>query len=125
LSDDEKKQLGTVDFQMKEHRDYWYDRLAKMHGKADATPAEKERGYQVMTVWDEYMGASAAAFQQERRLRRMVVLAGSGHVERGFGIPARAAKRTGGKVATVRVEVGGDVDKVAAEPLTDFVVIVK
>jgi uncharacterized iron-regulated protein len=78
-----------------------------------------------MTVWDEYMGASSAAFQKERDLRRMVVLAGSGHVERGFGIPARAAKRTGGKAATVRVAVGEDVEKVAAEPTTDYIVIVK
>ena len=110
---------------MKEHRDYWYERLAKMHGQKDATPEQKERGYQVMTVWDDYMAASAAAFQQDRNVRRMVVLAGSGHVERGFGIPTRAAKRTGGKAATVRIEVGGDLEKLAAEPTTDYVVVVK
>jgi uncharacterized iron-regulated protein len=53
------------------------------------------------------------------------VLAGSGHIERGFGIPMRAARRTGGKVATVRIEVGGDLDKLAAEATTDYVVVVK
>jgi uncharacterized iron-regulated protein len=125
LTDDEKKQLGDVDFQVKEHRDYWYERLPKLHGLKDPTADQKERGYQVMTVWDEYMGASSAAFQKERDLRRMVVLAGSGHVERGFGIPARAAKRTGGKAVTVRVAVGEDVEKIAAEPTTDYVVVVK
>ncbi|HVS37825.1 MAG TPA: ChaN family lipoprotein, partial [Gemmataceae bacterium] len=87
LTDDEKKQLGDVDFQVKEHRDYWYERLPKMHGQKDATPEQKERGYEVMTVWDDYMATSAAAFQHDRGVRRMVVLAGSGHVERGFGIP--------------------------------------
>jgi uncharacterized iron-regulated protein len=125
LSDDEKKQLGPVDFQVKEHRDYWYERLAKMHGRADASAEEKERSYQVMTIWDEYMAASAADFQKQRSIRRLVILAGSGHIDRGFGIPARAAKRTGGKVATVRIEVGGELEKLTAEPVTDFLIVVQ
>jgi uncharacterized iron-regulated protein len=123
LNDDEKKQLGPIDFQLKEHRDYWYERLAKMHGNAvKRTPEEKERSYQVMTVWDDYMAASAAAFQQERGLRRMVILAGSGHIDRGFGIPMRTARRTGGKVLTVKIVVG---DAAPTEPVTDFVVVVR
>jgi uncharacterized iron-regulated protein len=125
LTDDEKKQLGDVNFQIKDHRDYWYERLPKMHGLKNPTPEQKEHGYEVMTVWDDYMAASAAQFQHERNVRRMVVLAGSGHVERGFGIPARAAKRTGGKAVTVRIEVGGDLDKLAAEATTDYIVVVK
>ena len=125
LTEDEKKQLGPIDFQVKAHRDYWFDKLAAMHGNKSASKDQKERSYQVMTVWDEYMGASAAAFQQERGLRRMVVLAGSGHVERGFGIAARAAKRTGGKAVTVSVAVGGDLNKIKADPAADYVVVVK
>jgi uncharacterized iron-regulated protein len=125
LSADEKSQIGPVDFHVKEHRSYWYDRLAKMHGNPSAPAEQKERSYQVMTAWDEYMGASAAAFQKARKLRRMVLLAGSGHIDRGFGIPARAAKRTGGKVATIHIDVGADPAKATAEPVTDFIVIVK
>jgi uncharacterized iron-regulated protein len=125
LTDDEKKQLGPVDFQVKVHRDYWLDKLSAMHGKSAASADQKERSYQVMTVWDEYMGASAAAFQQERNLRRMVVLAGSGHIERGFGIAARAAKRTGGKAITVRVATSGTVEKIQSDPAADYVVIIK
>jgi uncharacterized iron-regulated protein len=54
------------------------------------------------------------------------VLAGSGHVERGFGIPRRAAKRTGGKVLTVTTLLGGEVEKVKKdEGLADFVLIVR
>ena len=125
LTDDEKKQLGPIDFQVKAHRDYWYERLGKIHGQKDeATPEEKERGYQVMTTWDEFMADSAAKFQQERKLRRLVVLAGSGHIDRGFGIPERTVKRTGGKAATVRVEVGGDVEKLG-EATTDYVIVVR
>jgi uncharacterized iron-regulated protein len=125
LTDDEKKQLGEVDFNVKEHRDYWYERLWKIHGAKEATEEQKERGYHVMTVWDEYMGASAAMFQKDRGVRRMVVLAGSGHVERGFGIAGRAVKRTGGKAVTVAVAPGGDLEKLAAEPTADYIVVVK
>jgi uncharacterized iron-regulated protein len=64
-----------------------------MHGHGEMTEDGKEKFYQVMTAWDEYMADSAARFQQERKLRRMVVLAGSGHIERGFGIPDRAVRR--------------------------------
>jgi uncharacterized iron-regulated protein len=78
LNEEEKQQLGPVDFHVKEHRDYWYERLAKMHGDKDPSEEQKERSYDVMTAWDGYMAASAAKFQQERRLRRLVVLAGSG-----------------------------------------------
>jgi uncharacterized iron-regulated protein len=125
LTDDEKKQLGEVNFQIKDHRDYWYERLPKMHGLKNPTPEQKEHGYEVMTVWDDYMAASTAQFQQDRNVRRMVVLAGSGHIERGFGIPMRAARLTGGKAMTVRIEIGGDLDKLATEATADYVVVVQ
>jgi uncharacterized iron-regulated protein len=124
LTDAEKKELGDIDFHVKAHRDHWYDLLAQMHGK-DATAEQKERSYQVMTVWDEYMADSAARFQKERGIRRMVILAGSGHIERGFGIPERLAKRTGGKTATIKIEVGGDMEKLTKEPTTDYIIIVR
>ncbi len=123
LSEDEKKQLGPIDFHLKEHRAYWFERLAKMHG-TKGTAEQKERSYQVMTVWDDYMAASAASFQRERGLRRLIVLAGSGHIERGFGIPQRAARRTGGRVLTVGVQVGTDPGKAGADATTDFVIVV-
>jgi uncharacterized iron-regulated protein len=124
LSAEEKKQLGPIDFQVKAHRDHWYETLAKMHGNASASTEQKERSYAVMTIWDEFMAASAAAFQEGRRLRRFVVLAGSGHIDRGFGIPQRAAQRTGGKAATVHLAPGGDAGKLFADPVADYVVII-
>jgi uncharacterized iron-regulated protein len=78
-----------------------------------------------MTTWDEYMAASAAAFQTSRHLRRMVVLAGSGHIDLGFGIPQRAVQRTGGKAATVHIAPGGDPTKLFTSPPTDFVIILR
>ena len=125
LSDEDKKLLGSIDFQVKEHRSYWFDRLGDLHGNNKASPEAKERSYQVMTIWDEYMADSAVRFQKERQLRRMVVLAGSGHIDRGFGIPQRAAKRSGGRVMTVRVLLGGEVEAIAKDPQADFVVIVR
>jgi len=122
LKDDDKKQLAGVDFHVKEHRDYWHDRLSKMHGRTDAKPEEKERSYQVMTVWDGYMAESAARFQQTRGIRRMLIIAGSGHIERGFGIPNRAAALTGGRAVTIGVEVGPYQEP--KEPLTDFVLFI-
>jgi uncharacterized iron-regulated protein len=125
LTDDEKRQLGPIDFEVARHRGYWYERLAALHGQKDAPAEQKERSYQVMTTWDDYMAASAARFQQERHLRRLVVLAGSGHIERGFGIPERACKRTGGKALTIGIQVGGKPAEFQREPVTDFLVIVK
>jgi uncharacterized iron-regulated protein len=125
LTDEEKRQLGPIDFQVARHRDYWYERLAAMHGQKDAPAEQKERSYQVMTTWDDYMAASAARFQQERKLRRLVILAGNGHIERGFGIPERASKRTGGKALTVGIQVGGKADAFLREPVTDFLIVVK
>ncbi|HZZ78818.1 MAG TPA: ChaN family lipoprotein [Gemmataceae bacterium] len=125
LSDDDKKSLGPIDFHVKAHRDHWYETLAKMHGNIKVSEDQKERSYQVMTTWDEYMAASAAAFQEARKLRRMVVLAGSGHIDLGFGIPQRAVQRTGGKAATVHIAPGGDAAKLFASPPADFVIIAR
>ncbi|MFO0842595.1 MAG: ChaN family lipoprotein [Gemmataceae bacterium] len=124
LPAEDKGELGQIDFQVKAHRSHWFDRLGEMHGQGEVKKEDKERTYQVMTAWDEYMADSAARFQQGRKLRRMVVLAGSGHVEHGFGIPDRAARRTGGKAATVTVR-HGDPGKPPADPPADFVVFVQ
>jgi uncharacterized iron-regulated protein len=125
LTDEEKRQLGPIDFQLARHREYWYERLAALHGQKDAPAEQKERSYQVMATWDDYMAASAAAFQKDHHLRRLVVLAGSGHIERGFGIPERTCKRTGGKALTVGIQVGGEPEPFHRDPVTDFLVIVK
>jgi uncharacterized iron-regulated protein len=125
LTDEEKKLLGPVDFNVKAHREHWFDQLGKMHGHGELSKEDKERFYRIMTLWDEYMADSAALFQKERKLRRLVVLAGSGHIDRGFGIPDRAAKRSGGKAVTVHVRLGGQLDRIKAHPPADFVLIVR
>ncbi len=58
LTDEEKTQLGEIDFNVKAHRDYWFERLGKMHGKVELPQEQKERSYQVMTAWDSFMAGS-------------------------------------------------------------------
>jgi uncharacterized iron-regulated protein len=56
--------------------------------------ARLERFYLAQLVWDEAMGEGVArALGAEGAPRRMVVLAGRMHVQRGLGIPRRAARR--------------------------------
>lgn len=133
LSAEEHKLLGPVDFFLKEHREWWLDRLTKLHGDTKATPERKERSYQVMAAWDDVMGRSAAAFQRATGARRMVVLAGIGHIEYGFGIPFRAARHIGARVATIGIMVNPqNVPNVTTgrillenRPMTDYVILVR
>ena len=55
----------------------------------------------------------------------MVILAGSGHVDRYFGIPDRIAKRTGGKVVTVRIDNLASHGKSIGDKVADYIVVVR
>jgi len=125
LTDAEKKQLGPIEFQHKRHRAHWYEELPKLHGNDKATPEQKERSYQVMAVWDDFMGASAAQFQKERGIRRMIVLAGSGHIDHGFGIPERVTKRPGGRAITIKIVTASDKSITGEGAPTDYVLTVR
>jgi uncharacterized iron-regulated protein len=52
-------------------------------------------------VWDEGMAESAAAYLNAHKDRRMVILAGAGHLEFGSGIPKRLERRTHATYAIV------------------------
>ena len=52
-------------------------------------------------VWDEGMAESAAAYLNANRGRRLVILAGAGHVAFGSGIPKRLERRTNATYAIV------------------------
>lgn len=66
------------------------ERVFAMHPDADR---QFDRFLQVQLLWDEYMAASAAAYLQENPDHKLVVLAGSGHVAGGSGIPERVHSR--------------------------------
>ena len=65
-------------------------RVFEMHSGADR---DFDRFLQVQLLWDEYMAESAAAYLKRHPNRKLVVLAGSGHVAEGTGIPQRVQLR--------------------------------
>ena len=57
-------------------------------------PGDFEHFVDAQLVWDEGMAEAAAAYLNANPARRMVILAGSGHVAFGSGIPKRLERRT-------------------------------
>lgn len=64
-------------------------------------PGAYDHFVEAQLVWDEGMAESAAAYLVANQGRRMVILAGSGHVAFGDGIPKRLERRTNATYAIV------------------------
>ena len=80
------------------HRAY-LEALFAAHGP---TAARFDRFYEVQVLWDETMAdTAAAALEQGGDRVQLVVLAGSGHVRFGFGIPRRLFRRVPAPYAIV------------------------
>jgi C-terminal processing protease CtpA/Prc len=60
-----------------------------------------EKFVDVQLVWDETMAETAANYLKQKPGVRMLVLAGSGHIMYGYGIPDRLQRRAGLAVTTV------------------------
>jgi uncharacterized iron-regulated protein len=69
------------------------------HGPAK--PGDFDHFVEAQLVWDEGMAESAAAYLNANPERRMVILAGSGHIAFGSGIPKRLERRTHASYAIV------------------------
>lgn len=67
-------------------------------------------------VWDEGMAESAAGYLKANQGRRMVILAGSGHLAFGSGIPKRLERRTNVTYAIV-LNAGDDIEPHMADYL--------
>lgn len=59
----------------------------------DLRPGAFDHFVEAQLVWDEGMAESAAAYLNANGDRRLVVLAGAGHLEFGSGIPTRLQRR--------------------------------
>ena len=70
-----------------------------MHPKDD--DADFEHFLDVQLLWDEGMAERAAAYLRAHPDKTLVVLAGTGHVEYGQGIPRRVGRRIDAPAATV------------------------
>jgi len=95
LSPEERARLAAdIDLGVASHRKRI---LAVFQGGAHPMPADRlERFYEAQTAWDETMAESAArALAEAGPGARMLIVAGSQHVEQFDGIPDRVAKRTG------------------------------
>lgn len=70
------------------------------HG-AKAKPGDFDRFVEAQVTWDEGMATSAAKYLNDNPIRRMVILAGSGHISYGSGIPKRLARQANATYAIV------------------------
>lgn len=86
LTAEERAALPEMDLTNEAHRDWVREAMGAHHAmKVDRF----ERAYSIQVLWDETMADSVA-----RATRPMVVLAGTGHLIRRMGIPARVTRRT-------------------------------
>lgn len=76
----------------------YHDRLRAIYEKHAHTDKQGfERFLQVQLLWDEGMAERAAEYLKSNPNRQMVVLAGSGHLMHGSGIPQRVSRRVQGE----------------------------
>lgn len=124
LAPEERARIAAdIDLTVATHRERI---LAQFRGGAHPMPdAMLEPLYEAMTVWDETMAESAAvALAEAGPGARILIVAGSQHVQQFDGIPARLARRTGPPrpyVVVLRTEGGDDSDDVADAELADSV----
>ncbi len=72
--------------------------------------ADFQRFMDVQLLWDEGMAARIARYLKDNPDRNMVVLAGSGHLIYGTGIPERVVRRVQAQTAIVLNGDGSDVE---------------
>ncbi len=104
LSEEEKKPIPSrMDFSYDAYR----ERLKKVfHEHKDFQAGNFDFFYEAQVLWDETMSESIAQFLKTHPDDQMVVLAGSGHLAYGSGIPMRTARRTGYDYAILLNDIG-------------------
>lgn len=124
------RELPELDLDHAEHRAY----VREAFGLTDDGGDEVHPGfvfenfYEAQVIWDETMAETVAqTMTSSTAPKRMVVIAGSGHIEYRFGIPERAARRGVEPFRTVLPIVWDDLDDAEAsldrlvdESIADF-----
>ena len=99
LPEEEKK---SVPSQMDFSDDDYREKLKKVFSEHKDFKTENfDFFYQAQILWDETMAESVDQFLRTRPNDQMVVLAGSGHLAFGSGIPKRTARRNGYDYAVI------------------------
>ena len=100
------------------------DYRSRLREAFDAHGAAKPQAFdhfvEAQLVWDESMAASAAAYLNANPGRRMVILAGSGHLAFGSGIPKRLERRTH---ATYAIVLNGAEDENVGPHMADYLLL--
>ena len=121
LTMDEKSQLPkdmSFDDEAYERRLRHVFEMHQTELPGDRRPQVFEYFHQAQILWDETMAENIAAFLADSPDYHLVVLAGSGHLEYGSGIPVRAYRRTGKDYAIVLPDPGEPLQS----NLADFIV---
>ena len=84
----------------------------------DSIPQKFEYFHQAQILWDETMAESIATFLADHPDYYMVVLAGSGHLAYGVGIPKRVYRRIGKDYAIILPDPGEPLER----GLADYIV---
>lgn len=117
LSREEKAKIPSeIDYSDQGYRE-------RLQGIYEKHPHQNKNGFegflQIQLLWDEGMAARAAQYLTSHPQRQLVVLAGSGHLMYGSGIPQRVNRRVDVKGAIVLPAGDFTVDSAVA----DFLVL--
>ena len=94
LDREERAQLpAEIDRSDQAYRERLHEVFTRHQGREES---QFERFLDVQYSWDEGMAQSVADYLEHHPEKTMVVLAGSGHLAYGSGIPSRVARRIGG-----------------------------
>lgn len=90
-----EEEMAQVPAEMDDSDDVYRERMKGIFEQHPHSNSQDfKRFLQVQLLWDEGMAERAARYLTENPDRRMVVLAGIGHLINGHGIPRRVVRRT-------------------------------
>ena len=97
-----ERQRASIPSEIQPADDAYKARLrAAFEQHQSAKPGAFDHFVEAQLVWDESMAANAADYLNANQGRRMVILAGSGHIAFGSGIPSRLERRIHASYAIV------------------------
>ncbi len=114
LAKNQREQLPEMDYSDRVYEQHLREVFA---GHPQSEGRQFHNFHEAQLLWDEGMAESASAYLEAHPGRRMVVLAGSGHIAYGRGIPNRLRRRIGKPFASVltRAMAGGEIVPAAAD----------
>lgn len=119
LSDIERAELpAQFDREDQEHEERMCQ-IYRMHAHDGSGVEDFERFMDVQLLWDEVMAQRAAAYLRNHPDRRLVILAGSGHVAFRSGVPRRVERHVGVRGAVVLIGWAGPL----APGLADYLLL--